>query len=240
MSSTRLPGKILKKLAGREMLWHVVERLKRCRKLQDIVVATSVSKSDDIVEELAKKNGWKVFRGSEENVLSRYLNAAKKFNAETLVRITSDCPLISPKIVDKCIELYFNSGADFTCSSRLAKTFPRGQDVEVFSLEALENAGKNTSTDSEREYVTLYVYHSRPDKFKISILKAEDAFARPELRLTVDTPEDLKMMGEVYSALYEQEEIIPLEKVIEFLDAHPEVKKINADVQQKFVEGHQY
>lgn len=240
VSSTRLPGKVLRKLAGKEMLWHVVERIKRCKRVQKIIVATSVSKADDAIERLAAKNKWKLFRGSEDDVLSRYLGAAKKFNARTIVRITADCPLISPAIVDKCVELHFSSGADFTNANRLAKTLPRGEEIEVFSFDALEKAAKNSSKASEREHVTVYFYHSKPEEFKISTFSANGKVARPELRLVVDTEEDFKLMEAVYNALYTEGNIIPLEKAIEFLDKHPKIRALNALVEQKFVEGKQY
>ncbi len=239
-SSTRLPGKVLKKLAGKEMLWHDVERLKQCKNLSEVVIATSTSKEDDAIEEFAKKNNYSLFRGSENDVLSRYAGAAEKFNAKTVVRITSDCPLVSPKIVDRTIELHFSSKADYTNANRLEKTLPRGEEVEVFSRELLETAAKNASKQSEKEHVTVYFYHSHPEDFKIVSFKGAGKIARPELRLTVDTKEDFAMLKAIYNALYKQGEIISLENAIDFLDKHPEVKALNKDGEQKFVEGKQY
>ena len=231
MTSTRLPGKVLMDIEGKPMLWHVVNRLKFSEKLDDIILAIPNTKKNNILEKFAKDNKVKYFRGSEEDVLSRYYKTAKKFKCDLIVRITSDCPLIDPQIVDLVIEKHLKLNADYT-SNTLKRTFPRGLGVEVFNFKVLKKAQKEAKEDYQREHVTPYIYE-HPEIFELQNIEAKGKLRRPDLRLTVDTKEDLKLIREIYRYLYNPGKIFYTEEIIDLLDKHPELIKINANVQQK-------
>lgn len=231
MTSTRLPGKVLMNIEGKPMLWHVINRLRFSKKLDDIILAIPDTKENDILEKFVKDNKLKYFRGSEKDVLSRYYEAAKFFSVDLIVRITSDCPLIDPKIVDLVIEEHLNSTADYSSNS-LKKTFPRGLDVEVFNFEILEMVYKEAKEDYQREHVTPYIYE-HPEIFEVQNIEAKGKLRRPELRLTVDTKEDLQLIKEIYKYLYRPKKIFYTEEIIDLLNKHPELIKINIGVRQK-------
>jgi spore coat polysaccharide biosynthesis protein SpsF len=229
--STRLPSKVLRKLAGQPMLAHVVNRAKLAKNITDVIIATTRQPADDDIVQLCRKRGWSYFRGSEADVLDRYYQAALKYQAPVIVRITSDCPLIDPRVTDSAVKAHLNSGADYT-SLNTKSGFPRGLDTEVFSFEALEKTHREARKDYEREHVTPYIYeHS--DKFKVQSVKATGKLKRPDLRLTVDTEEDFRLIEEIYRHLYRNDRIFYTEEVIDLLDKHPELTAINAHVKQK-------
>lgn len=232
--STRLPTKVLLKIGAKTMLEHVVQRLKRSKLIDSIVIATTTLKSDDKVVNLAKKMKVSVFRGSEFNVLDRYYQTAKKFKADLIVRVTSDCPLISPYVVDKVIKRYKKSKADYTLAiSREGNplSYPRGVNVEVFSFRALEEVYEKARWIYQREHVTVYL-EEHPEKYRIELVEAEKELRRPSYRLTVDTKEDLELVRKIYSS-FPQNKFITLADVIRLLDENPEFVKINLGVIQK-------
>ena len=232
ITSTRLPGKVLMKIKKKQMLWHVINRLKLSKKINEIILAISNRKDDDILEEFAKKNNIKYFRGSRDNVLLRYYGAAKKFQPDIIVRITSDCPLIDPGIIDLVIKRHIKTKADYT-SNVFKRTFPRGLDVEVFNFEVLEKICKKTSKKYEKEHVTPYIYE-HPKVFKLQNLEAKSIFRRPDLRLTVDTKEDMKLIKKIYNYLYKDHmQIFYIDEVIELFNKKPELSKINFSIEQK-------
>jgi len=231
MTSTRLPGKVLMDIEGKPMIWHVVNRLKFSKKLDDIILAIPDTKESDILEEFAENNNIKYFRGGEEDVLSRYYQTAKKFNVDPIIRITSDCPLIDPKIVDLVIEKHLNSAADYT-SNTLKITFPRGLDVEVFNFDVLKRTYKEAKENYQREHVTPYICEN-PGIFKLQNIEARGKLKRPDLRLTVDTKEDLQLIREIYKRLYRPEKIFYVEEVIDLLNKYPQLIKININIKQK-------
>jgi len=228
MGSNRLPGKVLMDIGGRPMLWHVINRLKYSKKLNDIVLAIPDSKENDVLEKFAQENKVKYFRGSEEDVLSRYYEAAKEVESDVIVRITSDCPLIDPKIVDLVIEKHLNSEEDYT-SNVFKRTFPRGLDVEIFDFKLLEKAYRQAKEDYQREHVTPYIY----EQSKVYSVESQERLKRPDLRLTVDTKEDLDLIRQVYKTLYFPGNIFYIEEVIDFLDEQPELLNINKETKQK-------
>jgi len=231
ITSTRLPGKVLMDIEGKPMLWHVINRLKLSKKINEIILAIPNTKENDILEKFAKDNKVKYFKGSEEDVLSRYYEAAKEFKSDIVVRITSDCPLIDPQVVDLVIEKHLNSGADYT-SNVLQRTFPRGLDVEVFNFKVLEKTQKEARKNYQREHVTPYICEN-PKIFKLQNIKAKGKLRRPELRLTVDTKEDLKLIREIYRHLYKLRKIFYTEEIIDLFNNHQELIKINEKVRQK-------
>jgi spore coat polysaccharide biosynthesis protein SpsF len=231
MGSTRLPGKVLKPLSGITVLSHVIQRLKHAKQLSAIVVATSDLVQDDPIVEEAVSSGAEVFRGSEIDVLSRYFYAAKLHEADYVVRITSDCPLISPEIVDDCISTILNSGADYS-SNALERTYPRGLDVEVFTMQALETSFDHSQEPAEREHVTPYIYR-RPELFKISHVVNEVDYSKH--RWTLDTLEDYNLLTEIYDRLYRPGRIILWNDVIKLLAENPQLIELNQHIEQKMV-----
>ena len=231
MGSTRLPGKVLKDVCGKPMLWYMVNRLRFSNKIDNIVLAIPNSAQDDELEDFAEGLKLQCFRGSEEDVLSRYYWAAAESGGQVIVRLTSDCPLIDPRVTDKVIEEHLNSDADYT-SSGISRTFPWGLGAEVFSFDALKRAYKEAEQDYEREHVTPYFY-LHPEIFKLKSVEAEGKLRRPDLRLTVDTEEDLQLIREIFKRLHRDDQIFYAEDVIDLLDKHPELVAINAHVRQK-------
>ncbi len=227
--STRLPGKVLLKLAGKTMLSQVIERVKRAKKIDEIIIATTTSKKDEVVIKIAKAENVKFFSGNENDVLDRYYNAAKKFEADIIARITSDCPLIDPKIIDNTIELFEKEKADYA-SNVFERTFPRGLDVEIFSFKALEKAWKEAKENVYREHVTSYIY-GNPKMFKLASLTAEKKFFAPELRFCVDTKEDFELMKKIYDKLY-RNGFVNSEDAVVFVKKE-KLYKINQSVEQK-------
>ncbi len=231
MGSTRLPGKIMKNISGQPLLWHVVDRLKRCNSLDEIIIATTTNEKDNVIDDFANNNHVKCYRGSEEDVLGRYLDAAKKFDIGQIVRITSDCPLIDPGTVDILIEEHKNKEADYS-SNTMERTYPRGLDTEVFSTELLEVVDKEANETFQREHVTPYLYQN-PDKFNLNNHTAKEEFHRPEFRLCVDTPEDFELIKIVYEHFYNPPNIVNIEDVIGLLDKEPDIAQINVGIRQK-------
>ncbi|MCK5016997.1 MAG: glycosyltransferase family protein [Candidatus Peribacteraceae bacterium] len=231
MSSTRLPGKIMKDLSGQPLLWHVIDRVRTCRMIDEIVLASTANEKDEVLERFAKENDIKLFRGSEEDVLERYLHAAKKYNIDMIVRITSDCPLIDPKTVDKLIEKHIEYRADYS-SNILERTYPRGLDTEVFSTVLLEEIDKIATEKFQREHVTPYFYQ-KPSKYSLNNLVAEKKLNRPDYRLCVDTIEDLELIKLIYGKLYNPPDIVSIENVIDLLDKEPGLAQININIKQK-------
>jgi spore coat polysaccharide biosynthesis protein SpsF len=228
VGATRLPGKVFKDISGKPMLWHLLNRLKSANRIDNVILAIPCSTQNDKLENFAKELKLPCFRGSEEDVLSRYYEAAVEFGAQVIVRMTSDCPLIDPRVTDTVIEAHLNSNADYTCDSG----FPRGLDTEVFSLDALNRAYKEAKQSYEREHVTPYIYQ-HPNLFKIQFVEANGKLRRPDLRLTVDTEEDLRLIREIFKRLYCDGRIFYTEDVIDLLEKHPELVAINAHVMQK-------
>lgn len=199
MSSSRLPGKVMKPLAGAPMIARQIERLRRAASLERIVVATSEDASDDPLADYLAASGTDVFRGSLTDVLGRFVACAEHFGLDgAIVRLTADCPLADPDLVDACVALHQRQGADFTSNDQ-HRTFPRGLDVEVFNREGLDAAGREASDPYDREHVTPFFYHN-PERFRLAELtQARDDSA---LRWTVDTPQDFAYVERVYAALY--------------------------------------
>lgn len=233
MGSTRLPGKVLKKIKAKTVLDYVIERLRLCNKLDDIVLATTTNKKDNILEEYAINKEINFFRGSEEDVLSRYYEAAKKFNADVVVRITSDCPLIDPEIVDNIISKHVESTADYT-SNIVKRTYPRGLDTEVFNFDVLTVTYNNANEKYQREHVTSYIME-HTEKFKLQNIEAEGILKRPDIRITVDTKEDFELIKRIILSFNNLN--FKAKDIIDLLDKNPKLLDINKDIKQKRMKG---
>ena len=233
-SSTRLPGKVLKELpynSGITCLAQVIRRLKKSKKLNDIIIATTKEKEDNEIIDIAKKEDIKYFRGSKENVLSRYYFAAKENNTDLIVRITSDCPCIDVDITDLTIDDHINKMADYTTNS-LVRTYPHGLDVEVFNFNTLEKAYKNATKDYEKEHVTPYI-NRNPQKFKINIVKAPKELYAPDIRITLDTEEDYALLCAVYDYLYPKNKYFNAYDIVNLFNKKSWLKLINKKIMQK-------
>jgi spore coat polysaccharide biosynthesis protein SpsF len=231
LTSNRLPKKILRNINEKPLLWHVVERVKQARMINHIVLAIPDSPSNDELDFFIKKMAWNLFRGSEDDVLARYYHAAAQFEADIIVRVTSDCPLIDPTIIDETIKRHIQDGNDYT-SVGVEGGFPRGLDVEVFNFKSLKIAYDKAVERPEREHVTLFIYQN-PKLFKINFIEANRALRRPDIRLTVDTEEDLLLIREIYSRLNSYGKHFSTEDVIALVDGNPHLKSINKHIVQK-------
>lgn len=230
MGSTRLPGKVMKTLADKTVLAHVIERVQAFQNVQEIVVATTLEGKDDSIVEEAKRLGIMVYRGSESDVLSRYYEAALKAQAETVVRITSDCPLIDPEVSSLVIEEYFvNQECDYVSNTQ-ERTYPRGLDTEVFSFASLATAQREAIQPHDREHVTPYIYNN-PKFFSCRSVRNQGSI--PEYRWTLDTPEDWELICRVYSALYQPGRLFSWREAATLMQENPEWISINSNIQQK-------
>ena len=226
ISSTRLPGKVLKKIEGKTILEHVVNRVKAAKNLDEVIVATTVKKEDLKIVKLCSNLGISVFCGSEDDVLDRYYQTARLFKANHIIRITADCPLIDPMVIDKVIELYFKKNADYATNG-MPETFPDGLDTEVFSFKTLKRAWENAKLSSEREHVTPYI-RNNPNIFKIVNLKCE--YNLNDKRWTLDEPEDFEFIKSIYTKLYLEDSLFGMKKILDFLINHPGIEELNNDI----------
>ncbi|MCL5255288.1 MAG: glycosyltransferase family protein [Gammaproteobacteria bacterium] len=232
MSSSRLPGKVLTEIHGKPMIARVVERTRQAKRVDFVAVATTVDPADDAIETWCRQSETPCYRGSMFDVLDRFYQAAKFFAADVIVRVTADCPVIDPQVIDKTIEAFHANQADFA-ANRLpppwGRTYPIGLDTEVCSFSALERAWKEASEAHEREHVMPYLYDV-DGRFKVFQINTSPDYGA--LRWTVDTPEDLKFMQSLFAFLPDTESFTWLD-VLKVTRLHPELEGINADVQHK-------
>ncbi|MFC1928514.1 cytidylyltransferase domain-containing protein [Chloroflexota bacterium] len=217
MGSTRLPGKVLKKIEGKPMLWHVIERLKKVKKSDELIVATSDNTDDREIVELARSWGVRYFVGSEKDVLDRFYQAAKEFQLEQIVRATGDNPLVASEEADRLINLHLTTTADYSSNkSEVNSGLPAGIGVEILSFAALERSWIEGKREDYREHVYEYILQNR-GSFKVEVLKAPQSKHAPHLNLTVDTQEDLDFMRDIYHRFYVPGRIVPVGRVVRYL-----------------------
>ena len=224
MGSTRLPNKVLMDLKGKTDLERVIDRVKKSKYIDGVIVATTIAEHDLAIVKLCAEKGIRVFCGSEDDVLDRYYQCARLLSPEHVVRITADCPMIDPKIIDKVISRHLESGADYT-SNTLKTTFPDGLDTEIMKFCVLEEAWLNANLSSQREHVTQYIVHNDGYK-KESVVNDTDYGSE---RWTLDTDNDYKFIKCVYDALYDKNPYFEMKDVLAFLDEHPDIRAINSD-----------
>lgn len=231
MGSTRLPGKVLKDLLGEPVLVRDINRLQRSTLLDLIVIATTTHSADDPIVSLCEERGWPYFRGDENDVLDRYYQAALTFHADVIVRITSDCPMIEPEIIDRVIgEFLAINGIDYVSNTLPPRTFPRGLDTEVMTFSALEKAWIEDNEQKLREHVTPYIYQN-PNEFAIhAVINDTDLSFH---RWTLDTPADLAFIRAIYEHFGNDD--FTWTDVLDFLMNHPEIVGINSDIRQKVI-----
>jgi spore coat polysaccharide biosynthesis protein SpsF len=231
MSSSRLPGKVLKELCGKALIEHVVERASRSKFANHVILATSNEASDDALAEYCQLKRIECHRGSLEDVLARFIGAAKQVNAQTIVRITGDCPLIDPEIIDKVIMAFTTQEADYA-SNVLSRKYPRGLDVEVVSFKVLENIHGLELKQHHREHVTPYIYENK-GLYKMVSVEAEGEFDHPHWRWCVDEPSDFEFIKALMEGVYFRKPEFNAEDLLEYIKQNPELPKINEQVAQK-------
>lgn len=231
MGSTRLSGKVMKVIEGKTVLKHVIERVKQSHFIDVIIIATTIHDRDDVIEAEAIQCGVEVFRGSEDDVLSRYYYAAKNNNLDAIVRITSDCPLIDSKVLDEIIDYYQKNNNDIVSnagSDVMNRTYPRGLDTEIFSFKILEKAFNNAVEKYQREHVTPYIYENSS-----SILYYKNNVDYSKYRWTLDTEEDFELISEIYKHIYKGTHDFYMQDIVRLFEQKPELYDINSHIEQK-------
>jgi spore coat polysaccharide biosynthesis protein SpsF len=229
MTSTRLPGKVLLPLGGEPMLSRLIERLKRVRRAHAIVIATTINATDNAIVALCERLGVICHRGSEHDVLARYADAARAVHASVVVRITSDCPLIDPALIDEAIARFEQGDVDYV-SNMLPPTWPYGMAVEVFSAQALAEACAEATQPAEREHVTPFIY-AHPERFRLHNLASPTDLSGQ--RWTVDTLEDYELVKRLFDAVHPSHPDFTLADLLATMQAHPDWLAINQHVRQK-------
>lgn len=232
MGSSRLPGKVLVDINGKPSLSRLVARLRACRKVDDIVVATSTDSRDDAIAAWAKTEGVAVFRGSEDDVLQRVVDAQVSMSSDVVVEVTGDCPLLCADVIDMGVATFLANDADVVTNARVP-SYPMGADVQVFRTEALAWVAANIQDPAVREHVSLYFYE-QPQKYRVIHLVAPPQWEAPRVRLQLDYEEDLRFIREVYARLEPAHGgVFGLDRIMDLLRVHPELTAINIDCEEK-------
>ncbi len=234
MNSTRLPGKVMKEMVGKPMIELLIERVRQAKEVTAVWLATTTKRADDVLAAWARKKRVPCFRGSEDDVLDRYKETARRARAEVIVRITGDCPLIDPIVIDTVVTEFRKRKVDYAAVNRRINTYPDGLDVEVCSSAALFRAWQEAKLPSEREHVTPYIW-KHPRKFRLFILKnAVDYSAH---RWTIDDRLDFEFVKAVYEHLYRPQKMFRMGDILRFVKEHPEYDKRDARAERD--EGYQ-
>jgi spore coat polysaccharide biosynthesis protein SpsF len=231
MTSTRLPGKVMKIVCGKPLLEHFINRLKRVKSADQIVIATTINDIDNQIVDLCKKLDISYYRGSEEDVLGRYYEAAVEYGGDVIIRITSDCPVIDPDVVDYLIDFYMKNLKKYDyVTNTLKRTYPRGMDTEIVSFKALKEAHFNAYDPFDREHVTLFI-RNRPTQYRRHNIKYSSDLSR--YRLTVDTSEDMELIRRIFESLYVENPEFSMKDILSKMAANPDWIKINSYVKQR-------
>jgi spore coat polysaccharide biosynthesis protein SpsF len=231
MASTRLPGKVLMDISGKPMLLRVIDRIKHSKLNQKIIIATSIKREDDAIYDLALTQNIDVYRGSQNDVLNRFYEAAKTYKVDLIVRVTADCPLIDPYVMDLVIQAYLDNNKTIVTNAGIdldKRTYPRGLDVEVFSFDSLALANKEADQKHQREHVTPYLYQ---DINGVSIVSNNVNLSNH--RWTVDTPEDMEFVQKLYTEFENSINMLDYNNVIKYLVKNPDLVRINEHIVQK-------
>lgn len=234
MTSTRLPDKSMRAILGKPMLQLLIERIKKCKKINEIVIATTDNHSDDIIEHLAKKMNISCYRGSENDVLDRVLQAVKSVDGDLILELWGDSPLIDSTVLDRVIDYYLEN--DFDCVGttlpNFPKTYPIGLSALMFPTKILEEVETITQNPIDRENVSNYIYE-HPEKYKIGQVPCPTELNFPELRLTVDEQRDFDLVSMVFENLYPLNPSFSAADVIKFLNSNPKIRDLNRDIKQR-------
>jgi spore coat polysaccharide biosynthesis protein SpsF len=224
MSSSRLPGKVLEPLAGKPALYHIHERLSGCKLIDKIVIATSKDSSDDVIDDFCQNHNISCLRGSLDDVLDRFYQTAVNYKADLIIRITGDCPVIDPVIVDSVIAGFLGGSYDFY---GLGGEFPDGLDCTVFSFKSIQMAWRDAKLPSEREHVGPYI-EKNPEIFKGGVLNLYDGLS--SMRWTLDELADLELLKIIFEKLYSENKIFYTHEILELMNENPQLSKINQDI----------
>lgn len=229
MGSTRLPGKVLKTIGDISLLELQIKRIQKSKNIDSIIIATSTNINDDEIEKFCLEKEIKFYRGSENDVLSRYYECAKHYNTDIIVRLTGDCPLIDPSIIDRVIDSHIHEDVDYSSNTVPPETsfWPDGSDVEVFSFNALEKAHKEATKYEDREHVTFFFWKNKSNDFKTFQLK--NSFDWSNYRYTVDYKEDFKVIELIYEEIIARNIFGNISEIIEIMNARPDIRKINKE-----------
>lgn len=232
MGSSRLPGKVLMDVGGKPALARLVDRLRLCRLLDDIVLATSTGAGDDVLEDWGRSYGLAVHRGSEDDVLQRVVDAQAAMNSDIVVEVTGDCPLLDPEVIDLGVETFLANDCDVVTNARVP-SYPQGADVQVFRTDALAKVARTISDPAVREHVSLYFYEN-PALYRVIHLIASASSQAPDLRLQLDYPEDLEFIRAVYARLEPGHgPAFTVPRILDLLAREPDLARINAHCEEK-------
>lgn len=242
MTSSRLPGKVMMKMEGKPVLEILIERLKRSKYLNEIVIATTSNDTDNSIEELGNKLNVAVFRGSEDDVLGRVVGAVESVSGDVIVEITGDCPLMDPEVMDKVIEEFLTKYPEYDYVTNIGyvenevREIPIGMDIRVFTFKDLKYISEITDDPEDREHVSLYFFRTGRDKFKLRNIKTPEKWKRDyNVRLALDTKEDFQFIEKIYTELLKYKKEFGLTEILNFLDKNKELLKMNSEVIQKTV-----
>lgn len=231
MNSSRLPGKVMLPILGKPALQLLVERLQRAKTVDEIVIATTTHQADAVIERLAAKLGVGCFRGSEEDVLDRVLQAAQGAKADVIVEITGDCPLLDPGMVDAVVQAHRTGQYDYV-SNALGRALPLGLIVQAFATEVLAEVARTTQDPADREHVSLYIYE-HPERFRLHALAMEEAEKHSDIRITLDTADDFALISAIFEALYPVSPAFTFADVAALCRQQPDLLKLNEHIMQK-------
>jgi spore coat polysaccharide biosynthesis protein SpsF len=231
MGSTRLPKKTLMPILGEPLIWRVVERVRAARSVDEVVIATTTSPKDDVLESFCSERGIACYRGSEDDVLGRVVEAAKLHGAEVVVQLGADCPLYDPAQIDELVGIFLKGGYHYVAND-MKLTYPEGIDAHVIDMASLVEAAAKATRPQQREDTPRYLW-DHPERFKIFNREAPKELTRPDIRVTVDYPEDFTVVEKVYAALYPKNPRFSTKDVIALFDRQPELLKINAHCEQR-------
>ena len=228
MSSTRLPGKVLKEVVGRPLLDYMVERVNQSRLINQTIIATTISSEDDKISQWCRKQSVAFYQGDENDVLGRYYQAAKKFQASIIVRLTSDCPLIDSRVIDEVVQAYLDRpGVEFVSNTvPLPYRYPDGMDVEVFDMDTLTKAHKEARLPSEREHVTFYMWKTG----KFSTFRLDPCEDISQYRFCADYPQDFEVIKEVLNRLYPDNPRFSMYELIDFMEKNPKLLELQKGI----------
>ncbi len=223
MASSRLPGKVLKEIVGRPMLWHIINRVKKSKYINEVIVAATTDKKDDQIEEFAIKYNIGIYRGSENDIVDRFYNAAKNYNVDIIVRIWGDCPLIDPAIIDRTMKEFLNNQADYA-NNFYPPTFPFGMNIEVYTFKTLEKIWKDTNNRFFREYPFEYIYENQTSLKTIFVKNDIDL---SYIHWTVDYIEDFIVVTKIFKKLYKKNKVFHMADILKVIKKNSELKSIN-------------
>lgn len=223
MGSTRLPGKVLKEIVGKPMLWHLVTRVQKARYIDEVVIATTIDKQDNALEKFAVDSNIGIYRGSQNDIVDRFFNAGRKYNGDMVVRVWGDCPLIDPDLIDKVLLQFIDGGYDYANNFN-PRTYPAGMSFEVYLFKSLERIWKGTDDAFYREYPFEYIYANH-GSFKTLYDKSETDLSN--IDLTVDYIEDIELVTEIFKNLHSDNKTFHLEEILKLMESHPELMALN-------------